>query len=153
VVQTPPAADLESLVLRLGALTARRDGFSRTAAATLSRLEGSGPTRLTELAAAEGVAQASMSTLVARLVGQGLVRRGGDPQDARVVLLSLTPAGEDVVAQRRAARAERLTRALGELTPDDAARIVDAIPALTRLADTLRRPSTTTPSTTTEVNR
>jgi len=131
---------LEALVLDLGTLTARREGFSRTAAATLNRLRDSGPTRLTELAAAEGVSQPSMSALVARLADRGLVQRGIDPQDARVVLLSLTFAGEDLVAQRRAARAERLEGALGALPPSDVATIADALPALTRLADALRRP-------------
>jgi DNA-binding MarR family transcriptional regulator len=90
---TPDQVDrLEALVLDLGSLTARREGFSRTAAATLGRLRDSGPTRLTELAAAEGVSQPSMSALVARLTDQGLVQRGSDPLDARVDLLSLTPA-------------------------------------------------------------
>jgi DNA-binding MarR family transcriptional regulator len=131
---------LEALVLDLGALTARRDGFSRTAAATLVRLRDSGPTRLTELAAAEGVTQPSMSALVARLADQGLLQRGSDPHDARVVLLSLTPAGNELVAQRRAARAERLNQALGALPPSDVDAIADALPALTRLADALRRP-------------
>ena len=133
---------LEALVLDLGTLTARREGFSRTAAATLNRLRDSGPTRLTELAAAEGVSQPSMSALVARLADRGLVQRGTDPQDARVVLLSLTPAGADLVAQRRAARAERLEQALGALSPSDVAAIADALPALTRLAGALRRPET-----------
>ncbi len=132
---------LEALVLDLGTLTARREGFSRTAAATLNRLRDSGPTRLTELAVAEGVSQPSMSALVARLADRGLVQRGTDPQDARVVLLSLTPAGEDLVAQRRAARAERLEAALGALPPSDVAAVADALPALTRLADALRRPA------------
>jgi DNA-binding MarR family transcriptional regulator len=139
---TVPVADLEALVLRLSTLTTRRDGFSRTAAATLTRLAGSRPTRLTELATAEGVAQPSMSALVSRLVDQGLVHRGSDPGDARAVLLSLTPAGEALVAQRRVDRTERLERALTGLSPDDVARIVDAVPALTRLADALRRSST-----------
>jgi DNA-binding MarR family transcriptional regulator len=138
----PDAADLEALVLRLGALTTRRDGFSRTAAATLARLADDGPSRLTDLATAEGVTQPSMSALVARLVDQGLVHRGGEPLDARVVLLSLTPAGDALVAQRRADRTARLERALADLSPDDVARIADAVPALTRLADALRRPST-----------
>jgi DNA-binding MarR family transcriptional regulator len=136
-----PVSELEALVLRLGTLTTRRDGFSRTAAATLTRLAGSSPTRVTELATAEGVTQPSMSALVARLVDQGLVHRGSEPQDARVVLLSLTPAGEALVAQRRADRTERLERALADLSPDDVARIADAVPALTRLADALRRTS------------
>ena len=56
-----------------------------------------------------------------------------------VVLLSLTPAGEDVVAQRRAARSERLATALAGLTEDDVTRIAAAVPALNRLADALRR--------------
>jgi DNA-binding MarR family transcriptional regulator len=133
---------LEALVLRLSTLTTRRDGFSRTAAATLTRLANDGPTRLTELATSEGVTQPSMSALVARLVDQGLVRRGSDAQDARVVLLSLTPAGHDLVVQRRADRTARLDRALAELSPDDVARIDDAVPALTRLADALRRSPT-----------
>jgi DNA-binding MarR family transcriptional regulator len=138
----PPVADLEALVLRLSTRTTRRDGLSRTAAATLSRLARSGPTRLTELATAEGVSQPSMSAMVVRLVNQGLVHRGNDPHDARVVLLSLTARGEALVAQRRADRTERLDRALKDLSSDDVARIADAVPALTRLADALRRFST-----------
>ncbi|HEV7211900.1 MAG TPA: MarR family transcriptional regulator [Blastococcus sp.] len=139
---SPLVDDLAELIVALGSLAAPRRGLSRTAAATLTRLQRSGPTRLTELATAEGVTQPSMSTLVARLVDQGLVVRGGDPQDARVVVLNLTPAGEDLLAQRRADRAERLTRALAGLPPEDTARITDAVPALTRLADALRRSPT-----------
>jgi DNA-binding MarR family transcriptional regulator len=138
-VSTELAADLEGLVLRLASLTTRREGFSRSAAATLTRLANSGPTRLTELAAAEDVSQPSMSGLAARLVDQGLVHRGSDPQDARVVLLSLTPAGRELVAHRREARTQRLSAALSDLPADDVARIAAAVPALTRLADALRR--------------
>jgi DNA-binding MarR family transcriptional regulator len=89
-----------------------------------------------------------MSTLVARLVDQGLLRRGGDPQDARVVVLDLTPAGEELLTQLRADRADRLTWALTELSPADASRIEDTLPALAHLADALRRSSTSP-----EVNR
>ena len=132
-------ADLETLVLRLSASTTRRDGFSRTAAATLSRLATAGPARLTDLAVAEGVSQPSMSSLIARLVDQGLVRRDADPDDARAVRLSLTGAGETLVEERRTARTRRLDTALADLPADDVARIAAALPALTRLADALRR--------------
>jgi DNA-binding MarR family transcriptional regulator len=144
-VQFSPTAvdDLAEVIVALGSITSPRTGLSRTAAATLTRLQRSGPARLTDLAAAEGVTQPSMSTLAARLVDQGLLRRGSDPQDARAVVLDLTPAGENLLAQRRADRAERLTRALAELTPADASRIADALPALAHLADALRRPSST----------
>jgi DNA-binding MarR family transcriptional regulator len=141
-VKPEQVRQLEALILDIGSMTARRQGYSRTAAATLVRLSDSGPTRLTELAVAEGVTQPSMSSLVARLADRGLVERSRDPQDARVVLLSLTAAGERFVAQRRADRAERLDQALGALSPSDVGRIADALPALTRLADALRRPST-----------
>ena len=83
-----------------------------------------------------------MSALVARLVDQGLVHRGSDPQDARVVLLSLTPAGEGRSWRSAAPPAPSgSTAALAGLPPDDVARIADAVPALTRLADALRRPA------------
>ena len=134
-----PFAELEALVLRLTAATTSRDGLSRAAAATLTRLANSGAARLTDLAAAEGVTQPSMSSMVARLVEQGLVLRETDPRDARAVQLSLTAAGEAVVARRRATRTRRLDDALAELPPDDVARIAGAVPALTRLADALRR--------------
>jgi DNA-binding MarR family transcriptional regulator len=136
--------DLDVVLLELGALATSRSGLSRTAAATLTRLQRSGPTRLTELATAEGVSQPTMSALVTRLVGQGLMSRGGDPQDARVVVLTLTPAGADLLARRRGDRADRLARALAELPDADASLITAALPALTHLADALRRSPTST---------
>jgi DNA-binding MarR family transcriptional regulator len=134
-------ADLAALVVRLAAVATRRDGLSRTAAATLSHLATSGSARLTDLASAEGISQPSMSSLVARLVDQGLVQRATDPQDARAVRLSLADAGDALVAERRTARTRRLDTALAELPSDDVVRIAEAVPALTRLADALHRSS------------
>ena len=136
--------DLDAVLLELGALATSRSGLSRTAAATLTRLQRSGPTRLTELATAEGVTQPTMSALVTRLVGQGLMSRSGDPQDARVVVLTLTPAGADLLARRRSDRADRLARALADLPDADASLITAALPALAHLADALRRSPTST---------
>ncbi|HVI34891.1 MAG TPA: MarR family transcriptional regulator [Gaiellales bacterium] len=110
-----------------------------TAAATLARLQRSGPARLTELASAEGVSQPSMTALIARLADQGLVRRAADPHDGRAVVLTLTAAGGEVLAQRRAERTHRLSGPLAGLPDDDVRRIADALPALIRLADALRR--------------
>jgi hypothetical protein len=45
-----------------------------------------------------------------------------------------------VLAQRRAARTRQITGPLADLSDDDVRRIADALPALTRLADALRRP-------------
>ena len=69
------------------------DGLSLTAAATLATLDRSGPSRLTELAAREGVTQPAMTQLIARLAEQGLVSRDADPGDGRVVQVQLTAGG------------------------------------------------------------
>jgi DNA-binding MarR family transcriptional regulator len=134
------AQQLDDAVVALRSATLSRGGLSLTAAATLARLQGSGPARLTELAAAEGVSQPSMTALIARLADQGLVRRAADPHDGRAVVLTLTPEGEEVLAQRRAERTRRITGPLAGLPEDDVRRIADALPALIRLADALRRP-------------
>lgn len=136
------AARLDDLVLAVRSATAQRAGLSLTAAATLARLQREGPARLTELAAAEGISQPSMTSLVARLSAQGLVRRDDDPTDRRAVVLSLTPAGADLLAQRRASRTARLAPALADLSPDELRRIAEAMPALDHLTDALRRSPT-----------
>jgi DNA-binding MarR family transcriptional regulator len=136
------AGPLDDLLLAVRAATSDRAGLSLTAAATLNRLQREGPKRLTDLATAEGITQPSMTSLVARLSAQGLVRRDGDPNDGRAVVLSLTPAGADLLAQRRATRTSRLAPYLAGLSPDDLRSIAAAMPAITRLTDALRRSST-----------
>ena len=109
-------------------------GLSLTAAATLTTLERSGPRRLTELAADEGVTQPAMTQLVGRLEAGGLVERRADPVDGRVVHVQLTDAGRDLVARRRAARAERLSGLLATLSAADQAALAAALPAINALA-------------------
>jgi DNA-binding MarR family transcriptional regulator len=136
------SAQLDDLALALRSATADRAALSLTAAATLARLQREGPARLTELAAAEGITQPSMTALVARLSAQGLVRRAADPSDGRAVILSLTGAGEELLAQRRAARTVRLVPFVAGLSADDLRHIAQAMPALTRLTGALRASST-----------
>jgi len=133
------AEHLDALVLAVRSATADRAGLSLTAAATLARLQSEGPARLTELATAEGISQPSMTALVARLSAQGLVRREQDPTDGRALVLSLTAAGADLLAQRRATRTARLAPFVAGLSPDDAQRIAEALPALQNLTGALRR--------------
>jgi DNA-binding MarR family transcriptional regulator len=136
--RTELAARLDDVVVGLRQLTSTRTELSLTAAATLSTLQRSGPARLTELALAEGVSQPSMTALIARMSGQGLVRRAADPSDGRAVVLSLTDAGADLLARRRSERAARLAGPLGDLDDDEVARIAEALPALARLAGVLQ---------------
>lgn len=131
------AEQLDDVVLGLRRLTSHRQGLSLTAAATLTTLRRSGPSRLTELATGEGVSQPSMTALVARLAEQGLVERHGDPSDRRAVLITLTPAGAQLLDRRRETRTARLTGPLAQLADDDVRRIADALPALAQLAGEL----------------
>jgi DNA-binding MarR family transcriptional regulator len=126
------AAGLERLLSLIRWLSP--PGLSLTAAATLTTLERSGPRRLTSLAAAEGVTQPAMTQLVGRLEVSGLVERCADPDDGRVVRVQLTDAGRDLVARRRAARAERLSGLLATLSPADQEALAAAVPAITALA-------------------
>jgi DNA-binding MarR family transcriptional regulator len=126
------AAGIERL-LSLVRVLAPRDGLSFTAAATLATLDRTGPSRLTLLAVNEGVTQPAMTQLVARLQDSGLVSRAHDPNDRRVVEVSITPEGSALLTRRRATRAERLAGMLAQLTPEDQAALAAALPAMEAL--------------------
>ena len=135
--RTALAAQLDDVVAGLRQLTSSRTDLSLTAAATLGTLQRSGPARITELAGAEGVSQPSMTALIARLSGQGLVSRAADPSDGRAVVLTLTDAGAQLLAHRRVERAARLAGPLSDLDDADVAAISAALPALARLTGAL----------------
>jgi DNA-binding MarR family transcriptional regulator len=109
--------------------------ISMTTASTMRALERDGPGRLSDLATREGVTQPAMTQLVTRLERDGYAERRGDPSDARVVLVHLTPLGGQVLRHRRAWRAERLAGLLAQLPPRDVESIAAAMPALERLTN------------------
>jgi DNA-binding MarR family transcriptional regulator len=78
-----------------------------------------------------------MTALVGRLADAGLVQLRTDPCDGRAVLLTLTPAGAELLDRRREDRAARLAGPLAGLTDDDVRAITAALPALGRLAGVL----------------
>ena len=101
--------DLERIMGLYRSLT-EPGGLSLTAAATLAAIERFGPQRLTALAAREGVTQPAMTQLISRLEDAGQVRRESDPDDGRVVLVTITDEGRATLAHRRDSRATRLAR-------------------------------------------
>ncbi|MEU1529840.1 MarR family winged helix-turn-helix transcriptional regulator [Streptomyces fagopyri] len=108
--------------------------MSLTSAATLATLDRTGPRRITDLAAVEGVTQPAMTTLVRVMEESGLVERRGDASDKRVTLVCLTEAGASYVRTRRQAGVHAYERLIGELTGDEVEALVAALPALTHLA-------------------
>jgi DNA-binding MarR family transcriptional regulator len=131
------AAGIERLIGLFRSLSPA-SGLSLTAAATLATLERSGPRRLTSLAIQEGVTQPAMTQLIARLQDSGLVRREADPADGRVVQVRLTDLGREMLASRRAVRAERLAGILARISPEDQAALGAALPAIDALANAQR---------------
>jgi DNA-binding MarR family transcriptional regulator len=107
--------------------------ISLTSASTLATVERTGPRRITDLAAIEGVAQPSMTALVTVLERAGLVERGQDPRDQRVVLVALTAAGTDYLRSRRRAGAEAFAQLIDKLPPEETATLLAAAPALQHL--------------------
>jgi DNA-binding MarR family transcriptional regulator len=109
--------------------------ISLTSLATLATVERTGPRRITDLAASEGVTQPSMTALVTALERSGLVERRQDADDQRVVLVVLTEAGAAYLRNRRKAGTEAFTRLLGELPAGESASIIAAAPALRHLRE------------------
>jgi DNA-binding MarR family transcriptional regulator len=109
--------------------------LSRTAASVLATLRDAGPQRITALAAAEAVAQPSMTTLVGRLERDGLAERVDDPADARAVLARITERGVERLDARRAARTARLQERLDALEPTERAALAAALPAMHKLTE------------------
>jgi DNA-binding MarR family transcriptional regulator len=126
------AHDLDRRVARLTQLlrTANPSGRSVTALLTLRRLDDEGPSRITDLAAAEHVAQPTMTVLVRRLEQDGLVERTADPADARSSRIALTDAGRAELNAVREDRAALLAGRLAALDPAAREAIAAAVPAL-----------------------
>ena len=136
------AVELERRLARVWALVLRGSyrELSRTATSVLALLRDTGPSRVTDLAAAEAVTQPSMTTLVGRLERQGLVTRGPDPSDARAVLVALTDDGREALRRLGSRRAAILAERLAALDDADRAALRAALPALDHLADTAKEP-------------
>ena len=104
---------------------------------TLATLQRTGPRRITELAGSEGVTQPTITALITSLERAGLVERRGDPADRRVVLVAITDAGSAYLRERRDASAQVIARAMTELSPDEAAALTAAVPAVEHLRSVL----------------
>ncbi|MGW6911632.1 MarR family winged helix-turn-helix transcriptional regulator [Streptomyces sp. NPDC054940] len=80
----------------------------------------------------------SVSTLVNQLVRQGYLVRETDPADRRAARLLPTPAAEARLGEWRRRRADLVRNRLARLDETDRETLLAAVPALRRLADTLR---------------
>lgn len=111
---------------------------SRTEVGVLRNLR-SEPRRITELAAEERVTQPAITLLVNRLEERGWVKRIPDPSDGRAVLVSLTPAGEEVFARLRAEYRALLHEEMAALDDSEVETLAAAVEILDKLIGRLAR--------------
>src|ERR1700733_2756569 len=126
------ASALSRLVFNQGQL-----GMTRSESSLLVTLRG-GPQRITALAELEGLAQPTVTVLVKRLEQRGWVVREHPADDGRVVLVSLTAAGHDALAQWRERYRPRLRAGLEQLSEQQLAAVVDAGDAFAVLIEVLQ---------------
>lgn len=93
---------------------------------------------LNELAQRTHTHQSSVSVVVARLVRRRLVQRAQSKEDARRLVLRLTPSGEQTLKAAPPAAQERLIDALKQLPPAQR-RLLGT--SLTHLAELMQLPS------------
>jgi len=108
--------------------------LSETQLAALSALEVHQAMTPGELAEHEKVQPPSMTRVIAALEAGGLVTRMPHPTDRRQVVLTVTPAGRDVVTQARRRKEAWLALRLKELTPQERATLRAAAPILEKLS-------------------
>jgi DNA-binding MarR family transcriptional regulator len=86
-----------------------------------------------ELAAAEKVQPPSMTRIVNGLEQSGFVARRPDPRDGRQCLVTLTPAGREMLLANRRRRDEWLTVRIAQLSPDEREVLRRAVPILAKV--------------------
>jgi DNA-binding MarR family transcriptional regulator len=109
------------------------DGELSTAQVSTLNMVAEGPARVSDIARNSGVKVPSATEQIIRLEAAGLVSRGQDQHDARVVLVTLTAAGRDAVAVANNRRNALLANQLATLTRTDREAIAAAVPAMDKL--------------------
>jgi len=108
-------------------------GLTPTQLAALATVEQSGPMRLGDLAAAEGIAPSTLTRLVTALEDSGFVQRCADPSDARASTLAITPQGHQALERIRSESNLVLAQSLRNLTPAQRSALAAALPVLEQL--------------------
>ncbi len=117
----------------------------------LFRLYAVPPARMSELASALGVSLPSCTSLVDRLVQQGMVERRQDADDRRLVLCELSAQGHDLVGRLWDSGQLQTRDVLERLTEDELRIVAQAMTVFRRALidaeapNAAREPSKTTP--------
>jgi DNA-binding MarR family transcriptional regulator len=105
----------------------------------LSVVEKRGPISVTALAETEMVRPATMSRMITALVEDGLVKRSGDKNDGRGVLVSVTPKGRRTFQRAQEHRLMHFAEAVESLSDEQLVAMRDLASALGRLTVLLNK--------------
>ena len=109
----------------------------------LMLLADEGPLPMRAIAEALGVSQASTTGIVDRMEQRDLVERQRDPGDRRVVMVTLSGTGRELIAGIATERRDRLASLLGELSDEDLAALLRGSRALRMARERMLAGSTT----------
>ena len=87
---------------------------------TLFFISNRGTTTTGKLATALKVTPTNVTGIIDRLLEKELITRTGDPDDRRVLVLRTTPKGDELVAELRQKRRERMTELFNQLSDKEA---------------------------------
>jgi DNA-binding MarR family transcriptional regulator len=140
-MRTISQADLAVRLRLVIARTARRlrqeagEELSPSQAAALATIGRHGPLTPSELAVRERIQRPTATRVIARLEGTGFVNRTPDPEDRRSCVVSLTPAGSELLGRVRLRKDAYLSRRLRDLDADERATLDRAAAILERVLE------------------
>ena len=102
---------------------------------TLLAFAPQGAVSMGELSASMELANSTMTRMVDQLVRKGLVQREPDDADRRVILVSLTPQGQEMQHALRTEFQEFFELVLQEIEEDERATVVDALEKLVNVIE------------------
>jgi DNA-binding MarR family transcriptional regulator len=139
------AARLRIAVARLSRRlrpTEAAGSLTATEVDVLVAAERRGPIRLSDLASFAGLNPTMLSRLIPKLETAGLVRRLGAEGDRRVCRVEATAKGHRLLERIRSERNDALSKRLAELSAEERATVLAALPVLEDLAERLLPPET-----------
>lgn len=104
-----------------------RHNVTPTQFAVLAKLSDLGSVSQNQLGRLTAMDPATTSGVVGRLLARGFVNQSPAPEDARLVLLSLSPAGKAAVTEMKVDAAEVSRRTLEPLASDEARALLAAL--------------------------
>ena len=109
--------------------------LSPTQGAALTTIECHGPLTPSEVALRERIQRPTATRVLARLEESGLIDRTPDPTDRRSSLVTVSPAGHDLLVSVRDRKDAYLADRLDRLSPEDLAALERATSILERVLE------------------